>query len=401
MLLVGAGECGARAALALREAGYDGPVRLVGAEDEAPYERPPLSKAALVGGAEPQPATIADRARLAAAGIEFLSGLAVAAIDRPARTAVLADGRRLAYDRLLLATGARARRLALPGAEHAHLLRSIADARALHARLVPGARVGIIGGGFIGLELAASATARGCAVTVVEMAPRVLGRAVPEPIAAVVAARHRAAGVRLICAATVAAVEAGAILLGSGERLGCDLVIAGVGAVPETALAEAAGLAVENGVRVDGRLATADPDIFAAGDCCSFPHPLFGGRRIRLESWRNAQDQGAFAARAMLGAAEEFATPPWFWSDQYDLTLQIAGLPDAAEREVVREREDGVALRFGLDAAGRLVAAAAVGPGDAVARDIRLAEMMIAARAVPDPDRLADPATGLKKLLRA
>lgn len=405
MVIVGAGEAGARAAMALREAGWAGPVALIGDEGEAPYERPPLSKAAMTCEAEPAPTTICDRVRLAQAGIDFIGGVAAAGIDRAGHAVILADGRRIPYARLLLATGARARRLAIPGGGQLLYLRSFTDALALRRRLRPGTRVGIIGGGFIGLELAASAVARGCAVTVVELASRVLGRTVPEAIASVVAARHEAAGVRLVCGLAVERVDAAdgtvRIVLSDGLAVDCDLAIAGVGAVPDTALAEAAGLDIENGIRVDATLRTADPDIFAAGDCCSFPHPLFGGRRIRLEAWRNAQDQGSHAARAMLGFEAEYGTPPWFWSDQYDLTLQIAGLPDAGGTEVVRRREDGVELRFRLDGAGRLVAASAVGVGNAVARDIRLAEMLIARRAVPDRAQLADPSVNLKRLLPA
>jgi 3-phenylpropionate/trans-cinnamate dioxygenase ferredoxin reductase subunit len=174
-----------------------------------------------------------------------------------------------------------------------------------------------------------------------------------------------------------------------------------VGAVPETALAEKAGLAVDDGVRVDDRLRTSDPDIFAAGDCCSFPHPLYDGRRIRLEAWRNAHDQAVVAARNLLGTDEPYRAVPWFWSDQYDLTLQVAGLADAAATEVVRRRPDGVELRFGLGPDGRLLSAAAIGPGNAVAKDVRLAELLIAARAVPDPADLTDPAVPLKGLVRA
>lgn len=226
----------------------------------------------------------------------------------------------------------------------------------------------------------------------------------PTAIATAVADRHRQAGVDLRCGLTVERLTRwdGALLLelAGGELLECDTVVAGVGAVPETALAEKAGLAVENGVRVDDRLTTSDPDIFAAGDCCSFPHPLYDGRRIRLEAWRNAQDQGRAAARNMLGDDQPFAAVPWFWSDQFDLTLQIAGLPDAAAQEVVRERPDGVRIRFGLGDDGRLLSAAAIGAGNAVSKDIRLAEMLIARRAAPDAAALTDPATPLKALLR-
>lgn len=407
MVVVGAGECGTRAAFELREAGWTGPITLVGSENVLPYERPPLSKSVLTGPEEAcEPTALCESRALRDAGIEFIAGAAVTGIDRDAHHAVLSDGRRIAYQRLLLATGATARRLPLAGidAGGVRYLRSRADALVLRDRLRPGARIGVIGAGFIGLELAAATAARGCAVTVIEAAPRPLSRAVPTAIATAVADRHRQAGVDLRCGLTVERLTRrdGALLLelAGGELLECDTVVAGVGAVPETALAEKAGLAVENGVRVDDRLTTSDPDIFAAGDCCSFPHPLYDGRRIRLEAWRNAQDQGRAAARNMLGDDQPFAAVPWFWSDQFDLTLQIAGLPDTAAQEVVRERPDGVRIRFGLGTDGRLLSAAAIGAGNAVAKDIRLAEMLIARRAAPDAAALTDPATPLKALLR-
>jgi 3-phenylpropionate/trans-cinnamate dioxygenase ferredoxin reductase subunit len=353
----------------------------------------------------PAPATICETAQLAAAGIDFLGGVLVSGIDREAHEVILADGRRIPYARLLIATGARARRLRIPGADRVLYLRRFSDALALRDRVRPAVRIGIIGGGFIGSELAASFSARDCAVSVVELSTRLMGRGVPAEIADLVAARHIAAGVTLIFGAGVARIEAtgggSRIVLDGGAAIECDVVVAGVGAIPETTLAESATLEIENGVKVDGRLTTSDPDIFAAGDCCSFPHPIFGDRRIRLEAWRNALDQGNAAARNMAGAGETYAAVPSFWSDQYDLTIRIAGLPDAGAVEVVRTREDGVDLHFALGADGALVAAGGVGQGDAVAKDIRLAEMLIARRAAPDPELLANPSISLKAMLSA
>jgi 3-phenylpropionate/trans-cinnamate dioxygenase ferredoxin reductase component len=390
IVIVGAGECGARAAITLREQGCA--VTLVGAE--VPYERPPLSKAVLTADAE--------RATIDLPDVDLVPGVTVTDLDVDDHRLTLADGHTIGYERLLLATGAVARRL--PGPHGVHHLRTHHDALALREELTPGARVVVIGGGFIGLELASSAVARGCTVTVVEVAPRLMGRAVPEPVAAVMAARHAGAGVDVRCDTGISRLERSTagwhLELTTGAALTCDVVVAGIGSVPETALAEKAGLAVENGIRVDGMFATSDPDVFAAGDCCSFPHPLYDGRRMRLESWRAAKDQGTAAANAMLGAGEPYGVVPWFWSDQHDLSLQIAGLPDAAVAEVVRTRPDGVEIRFGLGADGRLLAASAVGPGNTVAKDIRLAEMLIARRSVPDPAALADPAVALKTLLR-
>ncbi|MEQ8965854.1 MAG: FAD-dependent oxidoreductase [Azospirillaceae bacterium] len=402
-VVVGAGEAGARAVAELREAGHDGPITLVGEEGRAPYERPPLSKEALTGEDEPAPRTIRDADGLAADGVTFLSGVRATGIDREARRVTLSDGQTIGYDALLLATGARARPLPCPGGENARLLRSFDDAAALRKRLASGARVVLVGGGFIGLELAASAAARGARVTVLEAAPRILGRIVPEEIAAIVAGRHAEAGVEIRCGVTIERIEGGEagcrVVLADGPALEADTVIAGIGAVPNTELAEAAGLAIDNGVAVDGAMRSSDPAIFAAGDCASFPHPLYDGRRIRLEAWRGAQDAAETAARAMAGQAVEHEAVPWFWSDQVDMTMQIAGLPDAGAATVVREREDGVAIRFRVAGDGRVLAASAIGPGNAVAKDIRLAEMMIARRAAPARERLADPSVGLKKLL--
>ena len=405
MVIVGAGEAGARAAMALRENNYAGPITLIGEERHLPYERPPLSKAAMTAADEPVAALILTEAQLAAHGIRHLSGVMVTEIDRARHAVLLDDGSRLPYAKLLLATGARPRRLAIPGAEPETLLylRNFSDALALRTRLRRGIRLVVIGGGFIGLEIAASALERGCSVTVVEMAPRILGRAVPAEVAAHVAAAHEAAGIRLITGVGLAGIERHAaeqvVLLADGTRLVCDAIIAGIGAAPETSLAERAGLAIENGIRVDGRLATDDPDVFAAGDCCSFPHPVFGGRRLRLEAWRNAQDQGTHAARSMLGETMPYDTVPWFWSDQHDQTLQIAGLPDEGDTTVTRDL-GGTTLYFHLKA-GRLVGASAFGPIAKVAREIRLAEMLIQKRATPALAALANPAVKLKALLSA
>jgi 3-phenylpropionate/trans-cinnamate dioxygenase ferredoxin reductase subunit len=398
MVIVGAGEAGARAATALREEGWDGPVTLIGGEVHPPYERPPLSKAALLAEVEPVATTVLDHDRAAALGIELVLGTEVTAIDRAARAVTLADGRALPYSRLLLATGARPRRLTLPGHEQVLYLRRFDDALALRPLLRPGVRLAIIGGGFIGLELAAAAAARGCAVTLVEALPRILMRGVPAEITAVIADRHRAAGIDLRTGIGINRID-GAVVLADGSRIAADAVIAGIGAVPETALAEAAGLAVDNGIAVDATLATADPEIFAAGDCAACAHPLYAGRRIRLEAWRNAQDQGALAAHNMLGRGEAIRAVPWFWSDQYELTLQIAGLADEGRTMVARDLGDGAQLLFHLAADGRLVAASGVGPLGKIAREIRLAEMLIAQRAAPDPGALASPTVRLKTLL--
>ena len=405
MVIVGAGECGARAAAELRVAGWDGTIELLGAERHLPYERPPLSKAALLGERDPAPVTIYDEARLAELGITHRGGVEITDVDRTRREVVLASGERIGYQRLLLATGALPRPLPMAaGFTRIHTLRTHDDAMRLRASLRSADRVAVVGGGFIGLELASAAVSLGCEVTVFEVADRLLGRGVPAEIAALVHARHVEAGVTIHCGVTLSAItesHAGAVVtLSDGTAVDCDVLIVGIGAVPETALAEKAGLDVENGIKVDGNLATSDPDVFAAGDCCSFPHPLYDGRRIRLEAWRNARDQAVVAAHNMLGGGCVYDAVPWFWSDQYDLSIQVAGLPDEAVSEAVRSRPDGVDVRYGLSASGRLVSAAAVGTGNTVAKDVRLAEMGIARRIVADPTLLVDPTVNFKQLLR-
>jgi 3-phenylpropionate/trans-cinnamate dioxygenase ferredoxin reductase subunit len=401
MVIVGAGECGARAAMALREAGWQGGITLIGEEILPPYERPPLSKAVMVAEGEPQAAHPLTREGAAAKNIELLLGVKVAGIDRAHRSVILEDGRRIRFTKLLLATGAKPRRLVLEGGETGLLyLRSFADALALREKLLPGKHLCVIGGGFIGLELAASAIARGCRVTVVEAAPRILMRGVPAALAALIARRHEQAGVSFHIGSGIDRVAEGKrVILKDGTEIPCDVIIAGIGAIPETSLAEQAGLAIENGIKVDSQLRTSDPDIFAAGDCCSVPHPLYGDRRIRLEAWRNAHDQGNLAARNMLGAETAHRAVPWFWSDQYEFTLHIAGLADQAVTDVKRDLGDGAELHFHLAADGRLLAASGFGPLGKVAKEVRLAEMLIERGAKPAPEQLASPDVRLKSLL--
>lgn len=405
MVIIGAGECGGRAALALRELGYDGPVTLVGDEPHLPYERPPLSKDAMVSDA-PEIKAIASDAMLAEKSIRHIHSVQAVAIDRSAHTVRLSDGSVLPYDKLLLATGSTPRKLPMPGlGPRCVYLRTFADALAIRGHLTPTNRIAIIGGGFIGLELAAAARKLGAAVTVIEAQPRILMRGVPADIAEVIHAAHESEGVKVLTGQGITSIaDDGAevrIALAGGQEIVADLAVIGIGAVPVTGLAGEAGLTVDNGIAVDGELRTDDPDIFAAGDCCSFPLAIYGGRRVRLEAWRNAQEQGALAARNMLGAGEAHAAVPWFWSDQYGLSLQIAGLSDEGKSTVRRDLDDGAFILFHLAEDGRLVAASGIGPGNAVARDIRLAEMLIAKRAKPAPEALGSQAVKLKSLLAA
>ena len=404
MVIVGAGQAGGRAALTLRDLGHDGRVVLLGAEPSPPYERPPLSKAYLTGERAADDFTFAKAEALAAAGIEFRPGCPVAAIDRAGKTVELGDGERLGYAKLLLATGREPRRLPLDGgvAERVLYLRDLSDADRLRQALRPGARIAIGGGGFIGLEVAASAVALGCRPVVVELASRLLSRLVPTPIAAFLQARHGGAGVEILLEARLQEIalsgDGFALALADGRTVEAEAVLVGIGAVPRTGLAEAAGLPVDGGILVDPTLATADPDVFAAGDVCAFPHAMAAGL-MRLECWKNADAQGALAARNMLGAREACLDVPWFWSDQYELTLQMAGLPERGAVTVERDVGAEARLLFHLDGNGRLVGVSGIGP-PALARDLRVGQIMIERGLAPDPAALADPATRLKALLR-
>ncbi|MBP1964903.1 NAD(P)/FAD-dependent oxidoreductase [Paenibacillus aceris] len=407
MVIVGAGEAGARAAVELRTEGWSGPITLIGKERLAPYERPPLSKSSLVDEEEPTPKTILDEAKQSQFNIQLITDSTVVKIDRDQHVTELSNGQQLRYERLLLATGAYPRRLKMEGSDNTDFLylRTFADSLVLRSRFQSGKHIAVIGAGFIGLEVAASAREKGCSVTVIEVGPRILMRGVPEEIANIVEVRHRKAGVEFKLGVGIGHIDktedGHSITLVDGTVIHCNTVVVGIGAIPETSLAAQSGLTVDNGIWVDERLVTSDSDIFAAGDCCSFPHSLFGGKRIRLEAWRNAQDQGTLAAHNMLGASKPYLDIPWFWSDQYDQTLQVTGLPDCGVKTVVRNLSESDKFFFHLSDKGHLVAASAVGLNSKIAKEIRLAEMLIHKQAVLDPKALENPDVKLKALLNS
>jgi len=405
MVIVGAGHVGGRAAQALREFGWAGPIMLVGAEPHLPYERPPLSKALLTGERTAAQCALRAPASYAAEGItHFVSK--VDAIDAEAREITLADGRRFPYQALLLATGGQLRWIDIPGA---HLpgvlgLRTLDDAAALAPRLVAGAHIVVIGGGFIGLEVAASARARGCRVSVIEGAPRLLGRAVPESVGARVLALHREQGVDVRVGVAPSGITSREgqldVQLADGSVLAADTVLVGVGIAPSIGLAQGAGLATARGVLVNAELQTSAEGVYAAGDVAEFPSAV-SGEPIRQETWHNAETQARTAARNMLGGHESYTELPWFWSDQYDHQLQVAGEPSLGPTSVTRSLGAGAEIHFYLDAAGGLVGVSGFGPLSAVAKELKLARMLVERHARPALAQLADASVKLKSLLSA
>ena len=406
LVIVGAGHCGGRAAEALRRLGYDGRLLLVGAEPDLPYERPPLSKGLLTGAMGFADCRLHDEAYYRDNAIELLTGTRATAVDLSARRVELESGAPLAFDKLLFATGAVPRRLPLPGTDLPGVLtlRDRADSEAIGKALRPGARIVVIGGGFIGLEVAASARARGCDIAVLEAAPRLLGRVLPAEVGKAVGSVHAEAGVEIRLDVQATAFLGGervaAVALADGVEIEADTVVVGVGIVPETGLAEAAGLAVEDGILTDAGCATAAGGICAAGDVARSANPRYG-RAIRLESWQNAEQQAEVAAKTLLGETVAHAPVPWVWSDQYDWNLQVAGFPAEGDGIALRGSvEDGKALFFALKD-GALIGAAGLGRGTAAAKDLRLAQMMIERGLRPDAAQLADPDVSLKQLMKA
>ena len=393
-LIIGAGQAGGHAAMAIRAAGHAGRIILLGDEPHAPYERPPLSKAMLTEEPAPPIQYFHDPARLAAQSIELRLGTRAEGIDAHARRVHLSGGETLPYDDLLLATGGRPRRLAIPGGETVLYLRTIEDAARIRARLLPGANIVCIGAGVIGLEIAASARACGCAVTVLEAGPGVMGRSLTPDFAAYIAALHASQGVDIRLGVRIEAIAANHVLTDTG-RIPADMVVAGIGIARNTELAESAGAGLDNGILVDEFGRTNVPGIHAAGDVAAFWHPLFQ-RRLRLETWRNAQNQGIAVGRVMAGGGTPYDDIPWFWTDQHGINLQLAGLPDLATTTIWRGTlGDPSFTGFHLDASGRLAAATGVN----APREIRAAMALIAARATVDPAALADPSIPPQRLV--
>ena len=401
-VIVGAGPAGMRAAEVLRMQAPDAEIVLIGDEPHLPYQRPPLSKAFITERLTSEALYLKPESFFAEQRIQLKLGAAATRIDRAAKSVELGDGTRLGYDKLLLATGCRGRRL--PAAIETvpiYYLRSLGDADRIREALAPGIEIVMIGGGFIGLEIAASATKLGAKVTVLEAAPRLMSRAMPPVISDFVRRLHEKRGVRFEFEARVKQIRPGeghcAFVATERAAYSGSLLIAGIGAEPNTELAEAAGLAVEDGIRVDHCGRTSDPDIFAAGDATRHDNPLLG-RPIRVESWQVALNQGAIVARNMAGAAEPYSELPWLWTDQYDCNIQMLGFFDPDLEMILRGDPMSHAFTvLGLDPAGRIASAITVNTG----RDMSVIRRLVASNARVPKDALADPGRKLADLLKA
>jgi 3-phenylpropionate/trans-cinnamate dioxygenase ferredoxin reductase subunit len=398
LVIVGGSYAAMQAAASAREAGYQEPVTLLSDEADPPYHRPPLSKTYLQGKADRATLWLRAPAFYQEHRIELRLGTRVDAIDRAARRVTTARGETIEYDRLVLATGARPR--ALPGThpDGVVMLRGLADSDALAARLKAASSLVVIGGGFIGLEVASAARALGKQVTVIEALDRLLARALAPPLSAFVAEAHRARGVRVVFARSLRSIEGTgrvqAVVDSEGERHEAELVLVGIGAVPNQELAAAAGLAVDNGIVVDRATRTSDPAILAAGDCARYPS-AFAEAPVRLESVQNATDQAKVAGAVAAGQAREYDAVPWFWSDQYDLKLQMVGLSQGHDSHAIRGRPEDGKFAVLYMKAGRLIALDTVNrPAEHI-----LGRKLVAARVKIDPSQAADPSVDLKSLL--
>ena len=397
VVVIGAGQAGASCVAKLRNGGFEGKITLIGAEPCPPYQRPPLSKGYLLGDMTLERLFLRPEAFYADQGIALKTDCRVTAIDPEARVLSTTEGE-VAYDELVLATGSLPRRLpaAIGGdLEGVFTVRDLADVDAMAPRFVKGAKVLIVGGGYIGLEAAAVAAKLGLEVTLVEMADRILQRVAAPETSDYFRALHEGHGVtlregvgleRLLGEGHVTGAR-----LSDGTEIAADFVITGVGIEPDIALAKAAGIEIDNGIKVDAQGRTSVPGIWAAGDCTSFP---YRGGRIRLESVPNAIDQAEVVAENILGAGKEYIAKPWFWSDQYDVKLQIAGLNAGYDRVVTRLGEGSASFWYYLGET-LLAVDAANDP-----RGYMVGKRLIEAGKSPDPARVADPQTDLKALLK-
>ena len=402
IVIVGAGHAGGAAAALLRQHGHTGPITLVGEEPWVPYQRPPLSKAYLKGEADAESLKLRPDAFYAEQDIGLRLGIRAESVDREQKVVRLQGGEELAYDILILATGSANRKLSFPGAHPDELLelRNLADAERLKDVLGPGRRLAIVGGGYIGLEAAASARKLGAEATVIELAPRVLARVACEELSGFFEAYHRKHGVEILTQAQVHEVAHGpdgrisGVRLMDGRSIACDAVLVGVGAMACADLARDSGIDCDVGVIVDEAGRTSDPDVFALGDVTFRPMPHYGGRRHRLESVPGALEHARHATAAILGLPAPPHEPPWFWSDQYDLKLQIAGVPFDADQRVIRGDLEAAKFAIFHLSAGHLAAVEAVNAPP----EFMGGRLLIAQGRLVDPAKLADPGVSMREV---
>lgn len=397
--IAGAGHAAGQVVATLRQKKFDGIIKLIGEEPWLPYQRPPLSKKFLAGELEAERLHFKPESFYDDPGIEVRLDTRIDAIDRGSKTLHTTAGEAITFDRLVIATGARPRLLEVPCVEldGIHYLRTIADVNAIRTQLTTGARLAIVGAGYIGLEVAAVASQMGADVTVIEMEDRVMSRVVPPSLSEFYEKEHTSHGVKLVLSTGVAGFSGdgnvNAVNLSNGEEIAADLVVIGIGIVPNTELASDAGLDVENGIVVDDHCRTSDPDIFAVGDCTQHPNDILG-YRVRLESVHNAVEQAKTAASNICGEDSRYAQVPWFWSDQYDLKLQIAGLSQGYDEVIIRGEPDSRSFSCLYLHDGALIAVDAVNSP----KDFMQSKALIAARAVIDPGLLANTENELKSI---
>jgi 3-phenylpropionate/trans-cinnamate dioxygenase ferredoxin reductase subunit len=402
ILIIGAGQAGAQAIDTLRREGFESQIIMIGDEPHLPYQRPPLSKKYLSGELAVDRLLFRHQSFYDEHRVELKLGVTVSSLDRGAKQAALTTGEKVGYDQLLLCTGATSRRLTCPGSELSgvHYLRTIADVPRIQDGLKAGGRLVVIGGGYIGLETAATARTMGCSVVVLEMADRLMNRVVASNVSEYFANEHRSHGVNIVCNARVVELEGmnnavQAVVCADGIRYEADLVVVGVGALANSQLASASGLKCDNGIVVDEYCRTSDSAIYAAGDCTSHPSLRFE-MRVRLESVDNAFEQAKTAALNMLGRPTIHDRVPWFWSDQYDNKMLIVGLSQNHDQQVTRGDPSSRKFSVCYLKGGELMAAETINK----TKDYMAARKLIVDRARPDVDKLADPDVPLKDTIQ-
>ncbi|WP_018149707.1 NAD(P)/FAD-dependent oxidoreductase [Leeia oryzae] len=403
IVIIGAGQAGGRLALALREEGFTGAIRLIGEEKHLPYQRPPLSKQILLGEEVLAQLPFTNSEQFAKLSIDWIAGVSASQILPLDKQVILDNQETLTYGTLILATGGYPRSLFLPGCDKTNILylRNMEDASRLKSQLLPGRSIGIIGGGFIGLEIASSAKQLGCEVVVIETADRLASRVIPAEISARLMSLHQRHGVDIRLSTGIERLirdgSSTLLQLKTGETVCCDALIAGIGIVPNQHLAEAAGLAVGNGILVDQYLQTSQTDIYAIGDVAALPQ---GNGHQRVETWRNAEHQARFLAKHLTKREQAFHDTMWFWSDQFDEGLQVIGETGADLTPIIRLQSDEATLVIYLDDTERIRGAAGMGKEGHIAREIKLLERLIDMQKIIPPYKLLDPAQSLKSLLK-